>query len=146
MDLQELENELSIIEEKKKEIVKNFENILSDLLSKSIDKDIQAIRWQQYTPSFNDGSPCIFTISDPEILCSSTFADEYNFYATGEESWYYPPGEITEKMMSINESFLKTLKLFANIDPTYFLDCFGNDIQVCFTNNTFTIESWDCGY
>ena len=29
MDLQELENEISIIEEKKKEIVKNFENIFS---------------------------------------------------------------------------------------------------------------------
>jgi len=30
--------------------------------------DVQAIRWDQYTPYFNDGSPCVFRVCDPSAL------------------------------------------------------------------------------
>lgn len=30
----------------------------------AFDKGIKAIRWHQYTPAFNDGEPCVFSVND----------------------------------------------------------------------------------
>jgi hypothetical protein len=29
--------------------------------------DVEAVRWQQYTPYFNDGDTCEFSVHDPEV-------------------------------------------------------------------------------
>lgn len=29
--------------------------------------NVDAVRWTQYAPSFNDGDPCVFTVHDPEV-------------------------------------------------------------------------------
>lgn len=34
--------------------------------------DCQAVRWNQYSPYFNDGEPCTFSVHDPEFRFSDT--------------------------------------------------------------------------
>jgi hypothetical protein len=29
--------------------------------------NVDAVRWTQYAPSFNDGDPCVFSVHDPEV-------------------------------------------------------------------------------
>jgi len=43
-------------------------------------EQVSCVRWRQYTPSFNDGEPCTFRISGPEVFIGDP--DEEN-----EVSW-----------------------------------------------------------
>lgn len=36
---------------------------------------IGAVRWTQYTPHFNDGEPCVFSVHDPEFLRAELIAE-----------------------------------------------------------------------
>lgn len=38
--------------------------------------EVEAIRWKQYTPYFNDGDPCVFRVRDPEVKLSGGTGDE----------------------------------------------------------------------
>lgn len=38
--------------------------------------DVEAIRWEQYTPYFNDGEPCYFTVYEPSIKLVGASEDE----------------------------------------------------------------------
>jgi hypothetical protein len=29
--------------------------------------EVEAVRWTQYTPYFDDGDPCVFSVNDPEV-------------------------------------------------------------------------------
>lgn len=53
---------------------KNYDSALSALGRKALAKELgalipkgYAIAWTQYTPGFNDGDPCTFTLDDPSI-------------------------------------------------------------------------------
>lgn len=53
---------------------KNYDSALSALGRKALAKELgalipkgYAIAWTQYTPGFNDGDPCTFTMDDPSI-------------------------------------------------------------------------------
>lgn len=39
-----------------------------DALNKILSVEgVDAVRWEQYTPYFNDGDPCVFRVSDPAV-------------------------------------------------------------------------------
>lgn len=38
--------------------------------------EVKAIRWEQYTPYFNDGDPCHFSVCDPRIYLSDEPIDD----------------------------------------------------------------------
>jgi hypothetical protein len=46
------------------------EAALSEAFKELFDKHpkLKAVRWKQYTPYFNDGEPCEFSVHDPYIL------------------------------------------------------------------------------
>lgn len=49
--------------------------------------NVQAIRWTQYTPWFNDGDPCVFSANDPDVLLSESKPEPVDW--DGEEGWHY---------------------------------------------------------
>lgn len=53
------------------------------------DPELKKIRWVQYTPYFNDGEPCVFSIGEPEFnFGEESDDDEYDGYSYGEaEGW-----------------------------------------------------------
>jgi hypothetical protein len=89
-----------------KERLANIDKIREDLkkAEKSASKDIMnllkelmvnnpliaGIRWTQYTPHFNDGEPCEFSINDPEFKFNLgapiKLEDEEDVY--NNEGWY----------------------------------------------------------
>lgn len=55
--------------------------------------NVDAIRWTQCTPHFNDGAPCEFGVRDPALLISDLTEEEREYCTSGDdwvESWNYP--------------------------------------------------------
>jgi hypothetical protein len=36
---------------------------------------LKAVKWTQYTPYFNDGEPCVFSVNDPYVLLDGVAED-----------------------------------------------------------------------
>lgn len=53
--------------ELKQLIAKEGKSMLQDLFLDVFTQnpELEAIQWTQYTPSFNDGDPCVFRVGDP---------------------------------------------------------------------------------
>lgn len=75
------------------ELKKNMEAQLAEIAKSSIFKDfflgifakyptVQAIRWQQYAPHFNDGDACVFTVHEPEAWEAETEEDDEKWQGT----------------------------------------------------------------
>jgi hypothetical protein len=64
--------------------------ILADALAEAFaHPSIVAIRWTQYTPYFNDGDACVFSVyADDDIWKFTTTADDAGDYENGWESIY----------------------------------------------------------
>jgi len=66
MDIQETKNKLAAL---KKEYRDTAQKAFKDSLKTFLDKYsfVDAIMWTQYTPYFNDGDTCLFSVHDVEI-------------------------------------------------------------------------------
>lgn len=151
MNLEEMEKELAIIEDKKRKINKSFKKVLSDSFLDSMKNgNIKKIRWHQYIPGFNDGEPCLFTMGSPEFLLEKDFAEKYEFELLDADDendnlrWYYYPWD-KDKLNKIPEDFSLINKVFS-IDEQYFQDTFEPNNQITFDGVEFSIEDYDCGY
>jgi hypothetical protein len=68
--------------------------ILIDALDKVLALDeVEAVRWDQYTPSFNDGEPCRFSVHAVEVKLKNLVAPEEGI-ETEEGRWYDEDEEI----------------------------------------------------
>jgi hypothetical protein len=58
------------IEELQKQMVDDFNALIKDEAKSFFEKypEVRAIAWTQYTPYFNDGDPCEFSVGDPHII------------------------------------------------------------------------------
>ena len=57
------------IEDQKKELVEKLRPALMELFSDFFKEYPNLMfEWQQYTPSFNDGAPCEFTMGDIHVV------------------------------------------------------------------------------
>lgn len=61
----ELKQQKVDAEKLRAENVKNLTGMLKTLMVST--PEVEAIRWQQYTPYFNDGDECVFSIQDIEV-------------------------------------------------------------------------------
>lgn len=70
MSLEDLTNMKAEYEAKMK---KEGEKALKDHLNKFLDEhpEIEALRWEQYTPHFNDGDACLFSMNDISVQLAS---------------------------------------------------------------------------
>jgi hypothetical protein len=97
---------------------------------------IIGVRWEQYTPYFNDGSPCTFGVRD----------FRYRFEGMGEEAGDYSDGYAGEYDDEFDKSGCKTAiakfeKPFADQDDV-FLAVFGDHVQVTATAKGFDVEEY----
>jgi hypothetical protein len=49
--------------------------------------ELTAVRWRQYTPGYNDGSPCIFTVCEP-VVSFTPFSSQTELNDALEEDLY----------------------------------------------------------
>ncbi|QNN98369.1 hypothetical protein SEA_LILMARTIN_129 [Streptomyces phage LilMartin] len=129
---------------------------------------VASVRWEQYTPSFNDGEPCRFSVhrvsvslngfSVPEDGYESSedrwydedeevFFDEYELYEYGtnedgsrnwDECIYEVQGIPTEEI----KNALKTLNqvLDSGAHYAWLMSSFGDPAEVTATSDTFDVE------
>ncbi len=77
--LNDLEEKIQEIE---KQIKRDGEQIMKELFIELFNElpKVQAVRWAQYTPYFNDGDPCIFNVYEPEFKVDAPEIDSGERY------------------------------------------------------------------
>jgi hypothetical protein len=122
----------------------------------AFDKGVKAVMWTQYTPGFNDGDPCEFTVCDARLTTNPLVADawledtypdmavaypgnEYDYY---DEYLYEPWGEHPDGNHINDISIPVSAERFEDA-----LDgIFGNDTKVVVTPERVVQFEYDCGY
>jgi hypothetical protein len=108
--------------------------------------DIEAVRWRQYTPYFNDGDPCVFRLGDVFMK----FVGD-----TDEESGDYEDGFISTWSVKYSEDLTDEVKkarvaagavvseLFRQFDDDAMLASFGDHVMVTATRDGFDVDEYD---
>lgn len=114
---------------------------------------VEAIIWDQYTPYFNDGEPCEFSVNDPRIVFEGADEDdEYSDYGDGSvDSWsldYYReknPEYLPKAALALTNEETEELRNALNFSP--FEDVleanFGDHAQVTATREGFNVEYYE---
>lgn len=92
--------------------------------------DVEAVRWRQYTPYFNDGDPCTFSVHDFSYLKPGETAG-YDGDQDGFRSGW-DPKELPEYMRSD----------LPEIPDEVLLAVFGDHVQVTATPGGFEVEEY----
>lgn len=68
--IDEIKTEMKAMEERKNAYMASQKDALTGALRAFLEKHdkVKAIVWTQYTPYFNDGEPCEFSVNDPEVI------------------------------------------------------------------------------
>lgn len=122
---------------------------------------LAAIGWTQYIPGFNDGDPCVFTISGP-YLVPSMFPDERDEdgdWADIIDSWtikYYTEKEIhLDRLTALGiypfnyQEAIQVLNDFTKLFEVeeFFEAAFGVGVRVVVhPTGKIDITEYDCGY
>ncbi len=101
--------------------------------------EVHALRWQQYTPYFNDGDTCEFSVYDVSYLPAEkakSWESETDF-AIDEEFLDTWDREQNPTQKSVEE-FWKDTK-----DNDVFLVLFGDHVSVLATRDSFTVAGYE---
>lgn len=133
-----------------------FKEMLDSVFAAGVTK----LRWRQYTPHFNDGEPCVFSVGESEIFRGTgthregflEVEDDYdddNEWLSSYDLWDYAnstPGSFTRvtkpEYTSISpalEAFDDALSHFENL----FLLTFGDHCQVIASPAGFDVREYD---
>ena len=125
-------------------------SILIDEFKEFFEKnpEFTAIKWNQYTPYFNDGEPCEFSVGS---IFVTTLADssEMDYYGEYEGEFEYGTPEYKEnsnRIFHIGEvEQLASISEFvrSDIGESVFRKCFGEHSIVVVTKDGVEIEEYD---
>jgi len=135
------------VENLRKEVTEAVSVALKTTLNEFYEKypDVYAISWKQYIPGFNDGEPCEFSTTEPELFFTEKDYEEDG----GVDSFYYIenyPENYPSNALVIMKDFLKISKAINKIDDTVLETAFGNNVKVTFFKDRLEIQEYDCGY
>jgi hypothetical protein len=111
----------------KKEIKAHLDEIFAKF------PDITGVRWRQYTPYFNDGDPCEFSVREAEVKINETGGDN-------DDGWEY---SLPDKHKAS-----KAIRDFSNlIQSTGMSDVmetvFGDHVEVIVTPKEVVVEDYE---
>jgi hypothetical protein len=142
--LEKIKAELAAFEEKKRafveELRKEFPTMFKELFDKT--EKIKSFSWSQYTPYFNDGDTCTFSVNCDYPCVNGESIDYCDWY-----SWkvkYYLRGDkeyadLLEKNPELDIEACKVLQdfieLVGSIPEDILLDLFGDHAEVTIDHN-----------
>ena len=157
--LKKIKEENEAISKKMKDNTKATVEILKSLI-KSV-PEVEAVRWSQYTPGFNDGDPCEFSVNELEIKFNTDklpvneeFEPEDNndgFLNSYDVEKYIESQEDVINFKEIAE-FEKKIKVFYEVheilssNSNTLEETFGNNVRITVTHKGIEKEDYDCGY
>lgn len=105
---------------------------------------VDSIRWEQYTPYFNDGDPCYFSVGEPRVKVifpdnPDEDYDEEGDYGDG----YFSEYEIDEVLFPEVCKLLKTLGNEIDHHEVLLQEKFGDPAQIDYNGTSFTVEHYD---
>jgi|CXWL01.1.fsa_nt_gi hypothetical protein len=113
---------------------------------------VKTIKWDQFTPHFNDGDSCVFGVNDFWIFTGTE--DEDGYEGSGSLSWYNVDDILKNNYKSQSEVLVDTLKSLSKSDKKWYVDfvkgihenndlfeaVFGDHATVIASINGFTVE------
>lgn len=152
-DMEALQKKLASMQKTlSKDIINELKKLMRD------NPKIEAVRWTQYTPHFNDGDVCEFGVHGPLILFDETIhprADKEDYYNQNyvDAGPYgdYDDKFFKEKSDIINFEDIKVLEkatddvveLFQKLESTDMATAFGDGVQVTVTQSGIEVEDCD---
>lgn len=131
------------------------ENLYNDLKA-AFDAGVVGIMWEQYTPAWNDGEACEFSVRDPKVTTNAIVAEAWLDGTEPDLSLAYPEedfGEYDEYMYeqwSDHPDGKHVNDISVPVDAAKYEDAlrskFGNNIKVIVTPGRVVTEEYDCGY
>jgi hypothetical protein len=123
---------------------------ISHELQKLMEKDptIEGIRWEQYTPYFNDGDACIFGVMDARVKFKDN-DEEGGDYGDGYlSSWDFGSWNGDKRVYSEEEQSKAAIvedisKFVANIPSDLLLNAFGDHTQITINKDGVDTEHYD---
>ena len=119
MTMINLTNTLALMQELRSELKAEFSKQLEPALKRILEltPGAASVGWDQYTPYFNDGDPCEFSVNG--VYC---------FDQEDDEIWQLP-----EEVREIGREIMA-------VPTTVFLDCFGEHASIRFDGKNLTVS------
>lgn len=133
--------EANILEKQYNDILNSItEKDITDLFSEVFEKhpELQVITWNQYIPSFNDGEPCLFGMSD-WVACTSDFLE------SDKEKFGMSVRDLEGEKLSpeLENDINNAFKLLSDDICERVL---GYDLQIIITRDGISNRYYNCGY
>lgn len=100
---------------------------------------IEAVRWEQYTPYFNDGDPCVFRVSG-DVMVKMAGADEDSGDYEDGFAWGYELADNNPARASVT-AFEKVID--SGHHNVLLVEKFGDHAQVTATKDKFSVEFYE---
>lgn len=110
---------------------------------------VEAVKWQQYTPYFNDGEPCEFGIYQVFVKLTGVSEEEGEY----ENGWFYEgdlrPYNSDTRKYEVKPEYAGALAAINGLEQNmghfeHFLsDTFGDHAEVIATTDGFDVEHYD---
>lgn len=119
------------------EAKKYLDKAIKDLFIKH--PELYAVKWNQYTPHFNDGEPCTFSVHELEYLLKKEVVDlEDDIDVDEDYEWLgRAEGELYESLSALSH-------FIEDVDNEQILaSLFGDGVSVVATENGIETEDYD---
>lgn len=140
--MNELENLKQKYQQAKEEYFNYQKEHFPRMFDKLFEKGVEGIRWTQYTPYFNDGESCEFSVNENIMLdFGEGFVDEYELYY----EWVSGQGRVFKnKEEEIKSSLIeKASELVSEVEEDVMYDLFGDHVQVTVTPSGVEVDEYD---
>lgn len=120
---------------------------------------LEAFSWTQYTPYFNDGDSCEFSVRNDEPLTKFAGQDklQHNYYSTkkfvidtdsapdkyGRQHHKYVEVELTDEQRAANATGAAVNAFLRQFDEEQYKDMFGDHAQITVTKEGIDVDSYD---
>lgn len=125
--------------------------------------DVEAVKWEQYTPYFNDGEPCVFSVGDVRVKMNWSDGESGDY---GDGLYSHYDSELREGVRVVYGEYNQVTHLYSTTEiPTghgprtdvvealkgmkmgHFenvcLDAFGDHAEVTATKDGFEVEYYE---
>ena len=103
--------------------------------------EARAIRWRQYTPYFNDGDPCSFSVHEPFIQLADSKTDAGDYEDGFESEWNLSKRMDGSELAEAFKTFSRTIQ--SDAVESVMAGVFGDGVVVTATADKIDIDSYD---
>jgi hypothetical protein len=137
------------LEEKLKEVQNQGKQAISEAFVEFFEKcpDVEAVRWSQYAPYFNDGDACEFSVHELEVRLKDEedFADQWSLNYELNKSKH---GGAFNREVDVEHPVVKILEPISDALQSSAMSStmeaiFGNHVQVTVTRDGMEIDEHD---